>query len=176
MRVRLVRHEAALLARQKQAGARLQGRGRVVLVLDDVRSLWNVGSMFRSADCLGTAHLYLCGITGIPPHRDIHRTALGAEDSVPWSYHPHPFEALDALRAAGARIVALERTADAVALRSVAWEGPIGLVVGNEEGGVAPEVLAACDVSCDIEMRGTKNSLNVAVACGIALYQIDALV
>ncbi len=178
MRVRLVRHEATFEARRQQAGTRplpaLTAQD-VVVLLDDVRSLWNVGSIFRTADGLGIAHVFLCGITGLPDDAEVHRTALGAEEHVPWSYHAHPFEVLSAPPAAGlpATVVCLERTERARRLDQFqAPLGPLCLVVGNEPGGIAPEVLEAFHTHVEIPMHGMKNSLNVAVAAGIGLYEL----
>ncbi len=173
VRPRLVRHEAVLEARRQQAGGRLVpplGPSSVCLLLDGVRSLWNVGSMLRTADGLGADHVFLCGITGIPPHPRIHETALGAEEAVSWSYLPHPFEAFGRLRREGVALVALELTAHAVPLESSRSRRPLCLVLGNEPGGVSPEVLEACDEHVGIPMRGIKESLNVAVVAGIALH------
>lgn len=155
-------------ARRRAAGERFVAGGDTYLLLDDVRSLWNVGSMFRTADVLGVCHFFLCGITGIPPHRDVHRTALGAEDAVSWSYHPHPFEALAAIPTAA--VIALEQTPRSVPLEDLVAGAPRVLVVGHEEGGVSPEVLDRAAACVAIRCRGVKRSLNVAVACGIALY------
>lgn len=173
IRPRPVAHEAALETRRRQAGDRplpSLGPDSVCLLLEDVRSLWNVGSALRTADGLGAAHVFLCGITGIPPHRCIHETALGAEDVVPWTYHPHAFDALEHLRRQGAALVALERTSRALPLEQACVPGPLCLVLGNEPGGVSPEVLDACGQHVEIPMRGVKESLNVAVAAGIALH------
>lgn len=172
IRPRPVAHEPALEERRRRAGDRPPPTiaDGVCLVLEDVRSLWNVGSAMRTADGLGAAHLFLCGITGIPPHRQIQETALGAEEVVSWSYHPHAFEALAILRAQGAAVVALERTPDSVPLPRARTGRPMGLVLGNEPGGVSPEVLAACDEQVEIPMVGVKESLNVAVTAGIALH------
>lgn len=172
IRPRPVAHEAALADRARRAGERPLhlGPGSVCLVLEDVRSLWNVGSALRTADGLGASHVFLCGITGIPPHRQIHETALGAEEVVPWSYCPHAFGALTLLRAHGAALVALERTPDAVPLERTGARRPLALVLGNEPGGVSPEVLEACDERVEIPMVGVKESLNVAVTAGIVLH------
>lgn len=172
IRPRPLAHEATLADRARRAGDRPPrlATGSVCLVLEDVRSLWNVGSAMRTADGLGAAHLFLCGITGIPPHRQIHETALGAEEVVSWSYHPHAFEALALLRTNGAAVVALERTPDSVPLQQARARRPLALVLGNEPGGVSPEVLAACDEQVEIPMVGVKESLNVAVTAGIALH------
>lgn len=173
IRPRPVDHEARLQERRRQAGDRgvpPLGPDSVCLLLEDVRSLWNVGSAFRTADGLGAAHLFLCGITGIPPHPQVHETALGAEEVVSWSYHPHAFEALGILRDRGVPLVALERTPRSRPLHEVRLRRPLCLVLGHEPGGVSPEVLEACDPHVEIPMQGVKESLNVAVVAGIALH------
>jgi tRNA G18 (ribose-2'-O)-methylase SpoU len=166
VRPRLLRHEEALARRAGQAGPRTVRRGDLYLLAEDVRSLWNVGSLFRSADGLGVAHLFLCGITGIPPHPEISRTALGAEETVSWSYARHGLEAL--AEVPDVPVVALEQTDRSTEL--AALPRPLVLVVGHEVQGVSPELLDAAGRHVHIGMRGTKRSLNVAVAAGIALW------
>jgi len=172
VRVRLVRHESALQRRaQLSVGHEVVAREEGLYVLaEDVRSLWNVGSLFRTADGLGVAHLFLCGITGIPPHPDIQRTALGAHEVVSWSYTTHGFAAVDAARRLGCRVVALETTDRSVPLRAALCHRPMLLIVGNEVDGVSPELLERADETVHIPMHGIKHSLNVAVAAGIALW------
>lgn len=135
----------------------------------------------RSADALGACHLFRCGITGIPPRRDIHRTALGTENAVPWSYHAHSFDTPATLPEATVialeqtpRSVALGQRARTVALGSLPKGTPRILAVGHGEAGVSPEVLERADACVAIPCRGAKRSLNVAVACGIALYTLAA--
>lgn len=146
----------------------------LIVVLDDVRSLHNVGSVFRTADAFRLEEIYLCGITGRPPHPLIHKTALGAEDVVPWSFFPSVSEALERLRSTGRQIFALEQTHQSVLL----GEQPpidsrgVALVVGNEVHGVSNAALDLVDCCIEIPQYGTKHSLNVSVATGIAIYQI----
>jgi len=145
-------------------------------LLEDVRSLWNVGSMFRTADGAGFTRLHLCGITAYPPRKELSKTSLGAEDHVAWSYHTGALEILPALKSAGVQIVGLERNAASLDLPTALAEGklrtPLCLLVGNEVAGLSAESLALCDVVCHLSMRGVKESLNVAVAFGIAAYRI----
>jgi len=147
---------------------------RCAALLEDIRSLWNVGSIFRSADGAGFRRLYLCGITGCPPRKEIAKTSLGAEDHVAWSYHAGALEVLPALRAAGVLIVGLEKSASSEPLEAVLARGairaPLCMVVGNEVAGLSAETLAVCDLVCHLPMRGVKESLNVAVAFGIGAY------
>ena len=147
------------------------GRGTVV-VLDDVRSRHNVGSIFRTADAFGVARMVLCGFTPLPPHREIEKTALGATESVPWIHVPTARDAVEALRAEGYRILALEQTVLARPLPSFVSTGdmPLALVFGNELHGVSDEVVVACDEALVIPQVGTKHSLNVAVCAGVALW------
>jgi len=149
-------------------------------VLEDVRSLWNVGSIFRSADGAGFSHLHLCGITGSPPRKEILKTSLGAEDHVRWQCYPSALDPLFTLKDRGVQLIGLEVTADSILL-SAAIENsllspPLCLVVGNEVRGLSTETRAVCDLICHLPMRGMKESLNVAVAFGIAAYMLsDAL-
>ncbi len=146
----------------------------VTVVLDSVRSQNNVGSFFRTCDAFAVQRLILCGITGTPPSRDIHKTALGAEHTVPWEYRQDASEAVAELKAEGYRAVAVEQAEGAVAL------GDFGLVpgeryalvFGNEVDGVSQEAADECDMAVEIPQAGTKHSLNVAVAGGAVLWQL----
>ncbi len=146
----------------------------VSLILDDIRSAANVGSLFRTADCFALAHVYLCGITATPPHRDILKTALGATETVAWSHHENCAELVRELKGAGTQVQCLEQTVGSVRLRDFVppTDVPLALVVGNEVAGVAQPVIDASDGTIEIEQFGTKHSLNVAVAGGMLLYQI----
>jgi tRNA G18 (ribose-2'-O)-methylase SpoU len=145
-------------------------------LLEDVRSLWNVGAIFRTADGAGFQGLYLCGITGVPPRPQIAKTSLGAEEVVPWTYEPGALAVLPKLKARGVLTVGLEWTGKSELLSAALARGalrrPLCLAVGNEVAGLSAETLAACDLVCHLPMRGVKTSLNVAVAFGIAAYQI----
>ena len=142
-------------------------------LLDNIRSLYNVGSMFRTSDGALISGLFLCGCTPSPPMKEIEKTALGATESVPWEYHADPLAAIAGARSQGARICVLELTTGSrpyYHLRKSDF--PLCLVVGNEIAGVSPEVIAAADLAVDIPMYGTKQSLNAAVAYGIALFEL----
>jgi len=152
------------------AGAAVERLPLVVLV-DNVRSLWNVGSIFRTADACGVRQLYLAGITGCPPRPEIAKTALGAEESVAWSYHAASLAALAQVREQGFTPVALESSPGAVSLDRMDWPDRCCLVIGNEVAGVSPELLDACPDHVRIPMLGVKQSLNVAVAFGIAAHR-----
>ena len=146
----------------------------IVLVLDNVRSLNNVGSAFRTADAFGVEKIYLCGITGRPPHRDIQKTALGATESVEWEYCLNTRVAMDKLKAEGYRICGLEQVDRSVMLNKFTPEKgkKYALVFGNEVFGVEEEVLNACDAVLEIPQLGTKHSLNISVSLGIAVWDL----
>ena len=145
------------------------------LVLDDIRSANNVGSLFRTADGFALQHVYLCGITATPPHRDILKTALGATATVSWSHHADCLAVVQQLLGDGAQVQCLEQTANSVPLTQfrVAEPYPLCLVVGNEVNGVRQEVIDAADGSIEIAMYGTKHSLNVAVSAGMAVWELS---
>lgn len=144
----------------------------IYALLDDIRSLHNVGSIFRTADGAGVQKLFLCGITRIPPRAEIRKAALGAEESVPWEYHPDPLPVVGCLKAEGVQIVALEATPEAIEYDKAHYHFPLCLIVGHEFRGIRPELLQVADLMVKIPMRGTKISLNVAVAFGVAVYHI----
>lgn len=173
MTARPVEIDEALRRKQHRtaggSGANLE-RLPFVAVVDNVRSLWNVGSIFRTADACGLRHLALAGITGCPPRPEIAKTALGAEDVVAWSYHADAVRAIAGFVAQGFTAVALESSPRAVSLDAVTWPPRTCLVIGNEVAGVAAPAVAACSLHAQIPMQGLKDSLNVAVAFGIAAY------
>ena len=146
----------------------------LVVVLDQVRSMHNVGSVFRTADAFLISRIVLCGYTPQPPHRDIHKTALGATETVEWSYAASTLEAVQALKQAGYLLVAVEQTAGSMPLADFAWDGrqPLVVVLGNEVEGVQQDVLDVCDAAVEIPQAGTKHSLNISVAAGIVLYDL----
>jgi tRNA G18 (ribose-2'-O)-methylase SpoU len=144
------------------------------VVLDNIRSAFNVGSIFRTADACGAERLWLCGMTACPPHPRLARAALGAEQAVPWTHCRRAEEALDALAALGVTPVALEIAGSAACYADFDWPPPgrLALVAGHETRGVAPGVLARCPAVVRIPMFGAKNSLNVATAAGVVMYEI----
>jgi 23S rRNA (guanosine2251-2'-O)-methyltransferase len=145
-------------------------------MLEDIRSLWNVGSIFRTADGAGFGALYLCGITGCPPDKKLAKTSLGAEDHVPWLHANGALDVLPTLKQRGVQIVALEKTENSVPLEEALAKNqlrtPLCLIAGNEVAGVSAEALSQSDLICHLPMHGVKASLNVAVAFGIAAYAI----
>jgi 23S rRNA (guanosine2251-2'-O)-methyltransferase len=146
----------------------------VLLVLDNVRSMHNVGSIFRTADAFLAQAIFLCGYTPVPPHRDIHKTALGATDTVEWRYFPDAGIALAGLREKGYRIVAVEQVSDSIPLQAFRPEPGerLALLLGNEMEGVQPELLKFCDSATEIPQLGMKHSLNISVAAGIVLWEL----
>jgi len=150
----------------------LDGRS-VVVVLDDVRSRHNVGSIFRTADGFGASRIVLCGFTPLPPHREIEKTALGATQSVPWEHAPDAAEAVRALQADGYRVLAVEQTVEAVPIDRIQRDDrPLALVLGNEVEGVSDAVIQACDGCVVIPQHGSKHSLNVSVCAGVVLWWV----
>jgi len=162
-------HEQELRVR----GGKGSGVARLpfAVVVDNVRSLWNVGSIFRTADACGVRELVLCGISGCPPRQEISKTALGAERAVAWSYRAEPLAAVRRLAEEGYNPVALETSARAVPLDKIGWPSRVCLVVGNEVAGISQPVLDACALHVTIPMYGVKDSLNVAVAFGIVAHR-----
>lgn len=146
----------------------------LVIVLDNVRSMNNVGSIFRTADAFRLEGLRLCGITACPPHPDIHKTALGAEDSVRWSYHSSTLEAVESLLAEGYKVYALEQARGSISLERVTLQENerYAIVLGNEVKGVAQEVIDICTGCIEIPQFGTKHSLNVSIAAGMTIWQM----
>lgn len=144
----------------------------VVVVLDNVRSLHNVGSLFRTSDAFAVSHLYLTGITGTPPHREIHKSALGATESVAWSYYESVDTLVATLKAEGYEIVVVEQTTGSQSLESFIplSEKKYCLIFGNEVEGVSEEVLKMANIAIEIPQSGTKHSLNVSVCAGILLW------
>lgn len=146
----------------------------VVIVLDNVRSAQNVGSFFRTADAFGIGHIALCGISATPPNREIHKTALGAEQSVEWSYHPTTLECIESLRQEGYRIIAIEQIEGATMLNNFRAESTerYALVFGNEVDGVDQAVADIVDGAIEIPQVGIKHSLNVSVSAGILMWEL----
>lgn len=148
----------------------------IVVVLDNVRSAYNVGSAFRSCDAFGADKVYLCGICAVPPSNEIHKTALGAEESVPWEHCDSTLEAVASLKAAGYTVVSVEQTEHSVKLcsgGSIA-RGKYAFIFGNEVEGVQQSVVDASDFCLEIPQHGTKHSLNVAVTVGIVLFALTS--
>lgn len=147
-------------------------RNPVHVVLDNLRSAYNVGSIFRTADAGAVTHMHLCGMCAHPPHKKLEKTALGAFEYVPWTYYERTKDCIRGLQAEGIPVVALEVTDDAVCMDAFDWPDPVAIVFGNEVDGIREKNLARCDAVVKIPMAGYKNSVNVATAFGIVLYNI----
>ena len=144
----------------------------LIVVLDGVRSLYNVGSVFRTGDAFRIRGVVLCGVTGVPPHVEIHKTALGAEDSVEWWYYSDTLEAVQWLRSEGYTLLAVEQCEGSTLLQDFQPDvsKKYAVILGNEVKGVQQAVVDACDGCLEIPQFGTKHSLNVSVAAGIVIY------
>ncbi len=142
----------------------------IIIVLDNIRSLNNIGSFFRTADAFAVESIYLCGITACPPHRDIHKTALGATDSVSWEYFENVEDAIHRLRMKQYEIVSVEQTNKSELLQNYEPKQKTALVFGNEVEGISDVVISVCDKAIEIPQIGTKHSLNVSVCGGIVLW------
>ncbi|CAG5086979.1 RNA methyltransferase [Parvicella tangerina] len=145
----------------------------IVVVLDNIRSLNNVGSFFRTGDAFNIEKIYLCGITACPPHREIRKTALGATEAVDWEYVENTVEVVAALKAKGYKTCAVEQAVKTTLLQDLQIEeNGVALIFGNEVEGVQDEVIAACDEVVEIPQFGTKHSLNVSVCGGAVLWEV----
>jgi 23S rRNA (guanosine2251-2'-O)-methyltransferase len=160
------------LEEYKQA-AKLQ----LVVVLDNLRSMYNVGSIFRTADAFLVKKIILCGITPQPPHREIHKTALGSTESVEWIYYKEIADAVGDLKKQGFQIIGVEQTDETLPLNdfTVDTPGKYALVLGNEINGISDEVMPLLDLCLEIPQYGTKHSLNVSVVAGIVIHYIAGL-
>ena len=161
----------------------------VVLIAHDIRSTHNVGSLMRTAECLGVDHVYFTGYTPYPtaqndgrlPHisakltQQIHKTALGAEALIPWSHHETIEKLLETLQTQGYRLAALEQTGESIPLREYVPDKKIALLIGREVEGIDPDLLARCDIALEIPQSGKKESLNVVQATAIALYHFSSV-
>ena len=148
----------------------------VVLVLDDVRSAMNVGSAFRTSDALRVEKIYLCGITAQPPHREINKTALGAQDTVEWEHKETIQQCIDKLRSDGYLIIAVEQADESISLLDFqpSVDKKYAFVFGNEVFGVADQVVESADTVLEIPQYGTKHSLNISVSIGVVLWDFFA--
>lgn len=147
----------------------------LVIVLDNVRSMHNVGSVMRTADGFRIQAICLCGITGCPPHTEIHKTALGAEDSVEWKHYPSTLECIKELKKRGFVVVAVEQVAGSVNMLQWREQRPTALVLGNEVKGVAQDVVDASDYCLEIPQYGTKHSFNVSCTAAMVMWEFFRL-
>ncbi len=162
------------LGRVSNEEFKTQEKFPIILVLDNIRSLNNVGTFFRTGDAFNVQKIYLCGITAQPPHRDIHKTALGATDTVEWEYVESTVDLIEKLKEAGVRTLVLEQTEQTTMLHNLEWnsEVPVALIFGNEVEGVQQDVIDVCDDVIEIPQFGTKHSFNVSVSAGIVLWEL----
>ena len=143
------------------------------VICQNIRSLHNVGSIFRTADAAVITKLYLCGYTPAPPRYEIGKVALGAELNVPWEHHAQVWRLIEKLRSNGVQIVALENNVESVSIYKFKPKFPLALIVGNEVGGLSPAILQRADAVVHLPMHGKKESLNVSVAFGITAYELN---
>jgi len=146
----------------------------LVIVLDNIRSRHNVGSAFRTADAFLCEKIMLCGITAQPPHREIHKTALGATDSVDWEYHQNSHDAIEQLRKQGYKIASIEQADDSISIENFAMKEneKLALIFGNEVKGVSDKIIEISDYVIEIPQFGSKHSINVSVSIGIVIWDL----
>jgi len=147
-------------------------KNEIYLILDNIRSMYNVGAIFRSAEGARVKKIFLCGITATPPREKIFKTSLGAVDWVDWEYVPNSKFKIQDLKSEGIQIIALEQTDKSVNFKKAKYKFPLAIVVGHELRGISSDVLKLCDISVEIPMYGKSNSLNVSTATGIVLYEV----
>lgn len=161
-----------LKAKKKVEEIRKLPRLPIYVIVDNIRSLYNVGSIFRTSDGIMAEKIYLCGMTGMPPRKEIEKTSLGACETVPWEYREKAVDVVKELKEKGVEIVALELTEPKVNYTETEFKFPVALVIGHEINGVSEEVMEYIDKAISIPMLGRANSLNVATSYGIAVYQM----
>ncbi|MFS4482367.1 RNA methyltransferase [Hyunsoonleella sp. 2307UL5-6] len=146
----------------------------IIIILDNIRSLNNIGSIFRTSDAFLVEKIYLCGITATPPHKDIHKTALGSTDTVAWEYAENTINIIQKLRINGVKICAVEQAENATMLNNFSTEPETtyAFIFGNEVKGVSQNVVSASDMIIEIPQFGTKHSLNISVSCGIVIWDV----
>ena len=144
----------------------------IIIVLDNIRSLSNVGAFFRTADAFRIGALYLCGITACPPHREIHKTALGADETVKWRHFETTEAACRQLKEDGYRIYAVEQIENSIPLQDFEFDTHTAYILGNEVEGVSEEALPYCDGAIELPQEGTKHSINVSVCAGIVMWKL----
>ena len=166
--------ENSELDRKSVAAFKTSKKTPVILVLDDIRSLHNIGSVFRTADAFLIEKIYLCGITATPPNKEIHKTALGATETVDWEHHADVVSVIEKLKSEKVTVFAIEQVENAIMLDRFKVEAgkKYALVFGNEVFGVAQKAIAACDGCIEIPQLGTKHSLNISVSAGIVVWDL----
>lgn len=161
------------LGRKSVESFRESPKTPIIIILDNIRSMHNVGSVFRTADAFLVEAIYLCGYTPRPPHRDIHKTALGATETVHWEYFPDTGTAIADAKRKGCEVWAVEQVHDSIALHELQTDPSerLALVFGNEAEGVQSDLLPMCKGSIEIPQQGMKHSLNISVAVGVVLWE-----
>lgn len=146
----------------------------IIIILDNIRSLNNIGSVFRTSDAFLIKKIYLCGITATPPHKDIQKTALGATESVEWEYKKSTLDVVNELQNDGVSVIAIEQAEEALLLNDleVSPKNTYAVIFGNEVKGVQQEVVSASDIVVEIPQYGTKHSLNIAVSAGVVIWDL----
>lgn len=170
--MRKLSYEEIFNTRPKLQELEQQERFPIYCLAENVRSLHNVGSIFRTSDAIKLNKLYLTGYTGFPPRREIEKTALGSTDSVPWEHYKHTNTAISELKESKIKIIALEHTSESVPYYEFEYEFPLCILLGNEVEGLNEETIAQADYSIEIPMFGLKQSLNVSVAYGVVMFHI----
>lgn len=162
------------LNRLSVEGFKMSKKTPLIVVLDNIRSLNNIGSVFRTCDAFLIEKIYLCGITAKPPHKDIHKTALGSTDSVAWEYIEDTLELIEKLKANNIKIISIEQVESATMLQDFIPKNNItyAIVFGNEVKGVAQDVVSTSDIVIEIPQYGTKHSLNISVSAGVVIWDL----
>jgi tRNA G18 (ribose-2'-O)-methylase SpoU len=166
--------ENSELERKSVAAFREAEKTPIIIILDDIRSLNNIGSVFRTSDAFLIEKIYLCGITAVPPNKEIHKTALGATDTVAWEYHTDVLEVISNLKKENVAVYAIEQVENSIFLQDFTIEKnkKYALVFGNEVFGVNQKAIEICDGTIEIPQLGTKHSLNIAVSTGIVVWDL----
>jgi tRNA G18 (ribose-2'-O)-methylase SpoU len=151
----------------------MPGKQDFFVICDNIRSLENIGSIFRTSDALGVSKIFLCGICGTPPNDKIAKTALGAEKTIPFEYHKQTWRLIEKLKESKINIIALEQSKKSILYTKFKPKFPLALIVGNEVSGISKNILEKCDKIIELPMQGKKESLNVSVAFGVAGYEIN---
>lgn len=166
--------ENSELERLDVEGFKVAEKTPIIIILDNIRSLNNIGSVFRTADAFLVKKIYLCGITATPPHKDIRKTALGATESVDWEYRKDTLELVEQLKQEGVKAIAVEQAENATMLNDFKFgvDETVALIFGNEVKGVSQEVVTTCDQVLEIPQFGTKHSLNISVSAGVVVWDV----
>ncbi|WP_034061267.1 RNA methyltransferase [Lacinutrix jangbogonensis] len=162
------------LERLNVDGFKKANKTPIIIILDNIRSLNNIGSVFRTSDAFLIEKIYLCGITAKPPHKDIHKTALGSTDTVDWEYAKNTLEVVEKLKVESVKVISIEQAESATLLNDFTLENntKYALVFGNEVKGVAQDVVSKSDAVIEIPQFGTKHSLNISVSCGVVVWDL----